>query len=312
MDNKAEYYCRACDYLTDRLDTYNRHINTKKHKKNSISREMAKSECVFCLKKYNKKSFDNYYVCSSCEELNIVKKVSSGFICVFCKKKFKDKSHKNRHYESCSAKVIHTHTNKKITLLEKEKIEMKQQIEKLQDEFNEFLKTVAKNYLLKTGENEAKTINQATINNKCINYYYVLNNFNSAHNIEDLMKPALTDAEKEHLKSMDPLSGCIELIKSRCINDISIERRPFHSLDITRNKFLLRVDNKWCVDFNAEKLIKSTYAKIKELYPIDDTIDLNQKIKNMKNLIEIQDTNKKKIIKSLNEMASLKNNNVDT
>ena len=149
---------------------------------------------------------------------------------------------------------------------------------------------------------------QTTINNNSINMYHIINNFKEAHNFEDLMNAPLTTIEKEYIIKNGSILGCYQLLKSRCIDDVDLEKRPFHCLDGSRSKYLLRTNDDWNVDTKGEKILNCSYKKLKDVYVIDNYDNLEEYSKNMKQLLDVEGLGRKKIIKELNKQTLLKNN----
>jgi hypothetical protein len=138
--------------------------------------------------------------------------------------------------------------------------------------------------------------------------YYVINNYKDAHNIEDLLNSPLTDEEKQYIFENGSILGCYKLLQSRCIDNIDVDKRPFHCLDVSRCKYLLRSKNDWGVDQCGEQILILGCNKIKDAYDIKDISDLEQYGKNMEQLIKLETEGKPKILKELNKKALLKNN----
>lgn len=154
----------------------------------------------------------------------------------------------------------------------------------LQKEYNEFVLEMARK-------------NSNNITNNTLNMYYILNNFNDAHNLEE---------EIEYITEEDASVGCQRLITSRCVDNINVEKRPFHCTDVSRSKYLVRTKNEWCTDYKCSKVMDKVRPIIQELYKIDDSVDTTTKINNILMLMELETKGKKKIINYLNDTTSVK------
>ena len=211
-----KYNCTICNFHTDNKYNYKKHKSTKKHKE----------KC------------DN----------NILngKKSSETHICEFCEKKLSRKSHLKKCNEM-KIKKLEQEKDEEIKKIQQENKELKKKEKKLkkehielEKEYNEFLKKTAGNIT----------------NNNTLNMYYVINNFTDAHNFEDCINKPLTENEINKIIKLGPIEGCVELINTKCIKDIDLNKRPIHCLDASRNKFLVRSDDNWQVDLKGKNILK--------------------------------------------------------
>jgi hypothetical protein len=223
-----------------------------------------------------------------------------------------DVKNKSRHLRRCTEK------NKK-EILERDKLieklkkeneekekENKQKTEELLELEKDFLKFAKKQ------ANSNKTVtnntNNGTIDNRQYNMYYVINNYKEAHNIEDLLNSPLTEDEKQYILDNGSILGCYKLLQSRCIDDIEVDKRPFHCIDTSRCKYLLRRKNEWDVDQCGESILSYGCNKVKDAYDIDNFDDIEQYGKNIQQLLLLEKEGKPKILKELNKKSLLKNN----
>ena len=206
-------------------------------------------------------------------------KKSVYFTCEYCDNTFK-KANKARHYQRCKEKKS-IHTTNNIT------------------------------------NNITNNTNNTNINNdnRVINMYYVINNFTDALNYNDLMNKPLTNEEKNYTDKNGAILGCNNLISNRCIDDIDINKRPFHCVDESRLKFILRNNDKWQVDSKGEqimddaiKLVNNNYETTMKDDKFYDNSYAERINKNIAELIELQKKGKKKIAKELSKKTLLKNN----
>ena len=101
-------------------------------------------------------------------------------------------------------------------------------------------------------------------NIKSCNLFYISNKFNSAFNYEDLLDPKMTDDEQLNMLENGLASACYDFLKGRCIDNITLDKRPFHCVDDARKKIILRTNDSWLVDRRGEELLKQLLGKIKE------------------------------------------------
>ena len=301
MNNK--YKCLDCNYSTGVCSNYHKHLRTKKHIRNEKN-----SYSSFVNDKSER---------GSPKSPKLENKKVSSHTCKYCNKTMYARN-KNRHLGRCkkyakykiqqeNTKLVEELTKNNSNIIKELKERTEKQALKIKElehekhEYFDVIKTLAKNK------------NNITIENKG-NMFYVMQNFTDAHNYEELMNPPLTNKERKYITDNDALSGCFNLITSRCINGISLEKRPLHCVDSSRNKYLLRMNNDWNVDNGGEKILRGAYPKIKEIYEINKAIDydnhaeIDNQIKNMGQIINLEKNGKKRIIKELNRLTLIKNN----
>jgi Asp-tRNA(Asn)/Glu-tRNA(Gln) amidotransferase C subunit len=138
--------------------------------------------------------------------------------------------------------------------LQKEKEILKKQNDDMQNMFLEQIKMLMGN------------INKTFIDYNKLNTSFVLANFTEAHNIEDLMRPKLTNEEIKFLNEDSSIEGCFKLLKNRCIDGIEIEKRPFHLVDVARKKYLIRSNGIWLQEIGGFTIIKGLNGKLKEMW----------------------------------------------
>lgn len=106
------YSCENCNFTTNDKSKYNRHINTKKHKKKDYI------SCIFCDKKFFSENKENYIkqhlkICKEKnsnivlyeKELGITLNKTDKYQCRFCFSKYKHQSSYSRHMISCKEKI---------------------------------------------------------------------------------------------------------------------------------------------------------------------------------------------------------------
>ena len=224
--------------------------------------------------------------------------------CEYCDKYYTRKN-LNRHKKGCKhrrAKELEEKL-KAQELKIKELEDVKKEKEEIEKEYMDFMKQVA----LKT-QNMSITYNDK----RNVNMFYIINNYTEAKNFEDYMTPELTVHETRYIKGSSPGVGGLRLLTDRCITNVDVPNRPFHCVDGSRNKYLLRTNNDWMVDRNASRIIDTTIEKIKSVYDVDIKRSDKAKVRDKKlarlcELIDFEKTGKKKILKRLNKDTLLKN-----
>jgi len=301
-----KHNCKLCNYDTTRLSDYKKHLQTKKHQRNLDKDGHHKKEELSSKKE----------AVSSKKGSIDLKKIK----CIYCHKLI-HKTNRARHLKVCKVKLKLINDNKK-KQLETDKMKLEQRLEeeilekvelqkrnKQIEEENRVLLEQFNKCLVKIWE-EIKTpqvVNiQNNINVEQLTIRYVRKNFNDAHNYEDLMESQPTDVEIEQIEE-SPINGCYQLVKSRCIDGIEFEKRPFHCLDSARQKFALRTKDEWIDDQKGENIlneIEKIVSSIIEGYDLTNNDNIKKQVKILKQMIP----KKYKIINYLMDDTILKNN----
>lgn len=179
-----------------------------------------------------------------------------------------------------------------------------QELKESEKEYFDIIKTYMKN-----GGNAVNNNNNTTINN--INMFFIMRTFDDALNYKDLMKAPLTSAEKQCMLDHGGEDGGYNLIVTRCIDGIAIEKRPFHCVDEARQKFLLRNDDTWEIDSKGRQIIETIYPEIVNVCapkPISDIAELKKFKKQHVIMNTFANGGNKRIIKRLAKKTLLKNN----
>ena len=299
------YSCDICNYKIDVLSSYKKHLITKKH----INR-----------------SLDDYKDDNKIVNNPIKKKEKRvmPFTCDICKNIFKSNYSCERHYIKCVEKLNNKNEvimlkntinelqqqnadNEKINLLEHQLNIMSKQLQELKDldkKVDEIKEITNKTYNINNNNNITK-------NNKCVNFYFIQENFKNPMTLEECASKPLSQKDRRNITKSTPIIGCEYLIKSRCINDIDVDQRPFHSLDISRDRFAV-----YCEDEQKktkEWLTKDGSYISSRFYPIvekefrktcknntDQLVKVEQGICDMRN-------NPKKLHKSIANSSQVKN-----
>ena len=219
---QTEFTCSICNFVTSRKNNLTRHLLTPKHKRNS-------GELIISSKKQQtpKKQF-----------------------CKFCNKKFRSQSGRWKHEQKCPNNTQDLQqkleeANKKIKILEKERIEtLKSQLKIAQNLNKELSK-----------QKTVQTQNINTQNNNYINIQLYLNEkCKNAMPIMDFVKELqfkLTDINPERPAStIESLSKCI----TDKLEDMDETERPVHCTDAKRLVFHVKDASGWSKDVNNKKI----------------------------------------------------------
>lgn len=296
----SKYNCKICKYKTDKLFCYKQHLNTKKHMTNT---DLDVKKTTKKKPKIGSDSVDDG-----------ITNVNDNIMCEFCSKTISHRNHIKRHHSICKAKFQFEERNKIIMEKNRELEEKNRELELkareiatkddviqiLKEEHNK-LHSVVKSM----SEIKATSVNIMN-DNRCKNYYYVQNNFKNAHNYEDLIDPPLTMEEIQYITEVNPTIGCANLLNKRCIDGLDIDKRPFHSLDLSRNKFVVKIDDEWIIDQGGNIIFSRVCPQIEKAYPIN-TSNKSQSIKNLQGLTYMKNEGKKQITKNLHNTTNIKN-----
>jgi hypothetical protein len=91
-----------------------------------------------------------------------------------------------------------------------------------------------------------------------------------------------------------------------------VQKRSFQtcnfvaSTDISRKKYLLRHNNEWIIDPNADKLLTMTFNKMKDAYNLESD-DIYDNLKNTNELIKLDIDGRKKLNTQISKDVLLKN-----
>ena len=152
-----------------------------------------------------------------------------------------------------------------------------------------------------------------TINNiRSLNIYFIVNEYDEALNYEDRMRDPITKKERKGIIRYGGIQGCYNILYNRCIKDITLDKRPFHCVDESRSKYVLRTKDKWEIDKGAVEILEGIYPRVVQICAPKKMKDISEwKRYNKENnrMIELS-KGKGKILKKLNEVSLLKNNMV--
>lgn len=323
LKNTPKFICPNCD------KKYTRKFNLTRHLRSCGRDDMTKSEMEQVLEQLN--SSEEYFSDSeregyvySDEEYNELSTLSKNesllsknerklskneslgdwLNCEYCKKRISAKRNYNRHLKTCKEKIKYDMA----CVIEEQKKEIerlrqvKQEKEEIEKEYLDFMKKVA----LKGGNN-------ITYNDNQKNMFFIMNNYTDAHNYESLMNPEVSNNEQRKITGGSVLAGVYNFIKDRCITGVDADKRPFHCVDNSRNKYLLYTQNKWRVDNNGEEILDRAINKVRTVFDTDikrsDSMEVrDKKLKNIGELLDLE-KDKKKLLRNINRLTLIKNSN---
>lgn len=252
MENKPKYECRLCNYSTHRFFDFNRHKKSTRHNrlksKNAISaRQKVGKNCVEPAERVT---------CPYCKRVICRKRNLPPHLKVCkVKKNFQDSSEKSYYIDTIKELVDN---NKELTqLLLSEKDErMKEKDKKIK----EYEKMIRSGNLLQLDDKSKQPTEQK------ITAKYVKENFTDAYRYDEVMAKSLTPDEIKSINEVGPIMACISLINSRCVENISPDKRPLHCIDNARNRFMVNVAGEWVIDNGGKKILEPIFEKIETIF----------------------------------------------
>jgi len=237
---KQKFYCKKCDYYTNKTSSWKKHIETDKHVR---------------LKWIT-------------EKLPVEKNQYTGikFTCI-CGRNYKYKSGLSKHKKKCYIKNVNfsekTDINKK-SLNSKE--------EELKDVLLQFMKSQAEfNKNITEELTKPKTEYKDCYNNKMTINVFLNEKCKNAMNLTDFVEQlSITMDDLDFTKNNGYIEGVTNILQKQ-LTDMEPTKRPIHCSDKKRLQFYVKEDNKWEKDNNNEKLDKTIQnIKMKQTMKISE------------------------------------------
>ena len=260
--SSIKYVCKLCDYITCRKSQYNRHLETEKHKNNSISTifntEVQKSSLI-------------------------------QHKCINCDKIYKERTGLWKHNKKCNKKHVDDIIEE--NFIDNNEINEntiipphKEDIKALTDLVLELVKsnTELQQQMLEVCKNSNTTINSNS-NNKTFNMQVFLNEkCKDAMNIMDFVNSM--DLQLSDLEELGEL-GYVEGISRQMIRKLSemdVYKRPIHCSDLKRETIYVRDNGVWEKEtITHDKLRKAIkYVTAKNGYLLEPWRDANPQCMN--------------------------------
>ena len=240
-----DFYVREfCDYKCSKKYNWDRHTNTPKHQKMSLSN-----------KKGAKKEQNEQY------EQNVLEN-QSKHICEKCQKSYESRAGLWRHKQKCSNLNEHNNNFENNNLYQAENIDKEQLILMLIKQNSELIKETSeyKNMMMKVIENGTHNNNNNTTNshNKSFNLNFFLNETcKDAMNIMDFVDSIkLQLSDLENVGEVGYVNGISNIIVKN-LNELDVSKRPVHCTDKKRETLYVKDENKWEKDDEKKKLRKA-------------------------------------------------------
>lgn len=204
----------------------------------------------------------------------------SVYICDICGYITKDKTRYKKHCERKTDCSINRTTNLRAEIQKdlEEKFDVKTRI--MEEKYNEKIKKLEK----KVNDKKRNTIN----------YNFIVNNFDGAFNIEDCMNPEnITQDILDKCRRVPLKDGAIYILDSLC--NIDPVKRPIHCTDASRLNFLIKSENDWMIDSNAEKIKSHMNPVVASVYNTVHGEKLNDKNRSIEEKLLHMDTMSKEL-----------------
>lgn len=215
-----KYECKKCPYITSKKSSWQKHIETKKHKK----------------------------------QLLLSENVAQNNICRHCNKSFSHTSSAIRHQKQCLEKLKNNKQKQTKSILKPEETinndleDMKKMMKTMMEQQEE-----TKNQLNKLNESGPRTTNNMTIN------VYLNQYCKNAMNISDFIEQLQLSMEDLFYTKDNGYVKGISNIFLKNLQDLKPNERPIHCSDKKRLQFYVKDENKWAKDKNNQ-LDKSIVA----------------------------------------------------
>ena len=247
------------------------------------------------------------------------------FECEYCNKKISHKHNIKRHYEVCKKYGEHKLKIEKDNIINNLKAQLKEKdidmeglynklkkkeekLKKKQDELDD-LRDVERDFLEFMKKASVSQSNVTNINN--YNMFFIVKTYVDAMNYENRMNKPLTAEEEQYVLDNGGVYGGYQIIYDRCIKGVELKDRPFHCVDSSRSKYMLRTGDAWQIDKKGKQILEGIYPRMLKLCcpkQIKSPDELDNWKKHNDYMVELSRGGESKILKMLNEVSLLKNN----
>jgi len=279
------YKCEYCNFETERITNYNRHLKTNKH--------LVKVE-----------------ICTNDVQINtndvqIIQNIIHS--CNYCNSSYTKLSSLNRHKTSCVKQILENNNKQ---LKEKDK-----QLDNKDKQLDDNAKLIKE---LKQQNNDLNNIIHK-INNKQINVLHknlkpsnnnnsqiIINNYPNAPNIGFPDNIPTSESLNKYIQ-MGHEKGIGKFIYDGWAKNINPIDRSIWMVDPSRNKFIVRINNAWVIDIDGKQFQELNIKRIYKIFddhsqtfnPESENYDQYYHLKTMEFIVDIKTKNM--IVKGLKE-----------
>jgi len=314
INNKKQYRCEICNFLSENKKDYTRHLNTIKHKKNS-NKIIKLNENKLNENKLNENNENELKITKTYNELNDNEKKNDKINLFYCdcgrnypyrsslfnhKKKcfFKnDNKNNDNNLKDLVCKLI-TQNNELTNTIIKENIELKTQLYNKNKQINELIPKVGEN--ITNNYNQNFNIN-IFLNEKC----------KDALNMNEFIEKIKMSIYSSDFKNESNMNDELNCLIIENINKLGTFKRPLHCTDIKKEILYIKDNNSWFKD-EDNKNIKNAInnASLHQYKALQEWVDNNKNddffVKSISSLGKNSEKLNTKLIKSLCNKTYLK------
>ena len=227
----CRFYCDCCDYGTCKKSNYDTHLESMKHKNNTLTTNNNKNK----------------------------QQISKNIIhCLICEKTFNDRAGLWRHKKKCQL-VTHKSDSEDNTIKIYDEPSEKELIMILIKENSELKNMMME--VIKTGTHNTNNINNS--HNKTFNLQFFLNETcKDAMNITDFVNSIqLQLSDLERVGEVGYVDGISNIIIKN-LKQLDVTKRPVHCTDKKREVLYVKDENKWEKENIENKIIRKAIKRV--------------------------------------------------
>lgn len=249
--------------------------------------------------------------------------------CELCGKKFISEYHLKRHQNSikkctdpvhiyiCDICGYNTKDKSKFTRHKNRKNPCKKKALDINDQLVNMTNTI------REMNNQIKTLTKQNKKPRIMNNYnFIISNYNDAKNIEECLHiDNISDEIFQKCKNTPLKNGSFLILDQLC--NIDESARPIHCVDVNRNNYVIKSENKWCKDPKAETIkshmipiVTNVYNNVHKEKMQEKNLSIDEKLSRMADMDELRSINVNKACEnSIKKSASnytMQINNIDT
>ena len=250
------FVCTKCDYKTEYKSSYEKHLLTTKHQKQTN----VQYTCDICLYTTCNKKYYNKHLQTN-KHKQMTNHASHGcnktekYVCKICCAKLSSRQSLHRHKIKCEQHEHLTNGNANIIMeLMKQNYEFKtiiiEERKKQEEERNEF-----KQLLVDIAKKESNIINNTQHNQFNLNMF-LNEKCKDAMNFMDFVNSLQVSFEElENMANKGYIAGMSDIILNG-LRQLDVYHRPIHCTDIKRETMYIKDNNEWIKDEDQTRVKK--------------------------------------------------------